>query len=160
VPYESCKLSRSLVFWNRLSALCKICYYMFHHDPQHHSQTALVKYNQLNMCNSCHHFTDDVHIGSTVLKIWRCLTYLAIALCFYITIARQLPRYVNQTTSTLRPPRVIGSSWHLSTVDLHNLRSCGTDSTFPASVSKLLSSKNLVLTMIMIKIYTLRAQAL
>jgi len=43
---------------------------------------------------------------------------------------------MNQTTSsTLCPPTVIGSSWHLSTVDLHNLRSCGTNSTFLASVS-------------------------
>jgi len=70
------------------------------HDKQHDSQTALVKYNQLNMRNSCHNITDDVHNGPIVLKIWHCLTYSAIALNFYInfciTIARQLPNKVGE----------------------------------------------------------------
>jgi len=54
-------------------------------------------------------------------------------------------------------PTVLGSSCQLYTVDLHNLCFCSTDSTFPAPVSKLLSSKYLfVLAIIIVKIYALR----
>jgi len=74
VPYGSCIPSQCvLVFWTRLPVLCKICYYMFQYDLQNHSLTALVKYNQLNMCSSCHHIKDDVYSGPIVLKVW-CLS--------------------------------------------------------------------------------------
>jgi len=90
MPHGSCIPLQCLpVFWTRLPALCKIC--MIHYDSQHRLQTAVAIYNQHNMCNSCRHITDDVHIGPTVLKIWHRFAYWAIALCFCITIAALHP---------------------------------------------------------------------
>jgi len=54
---------------------------MFQYDPQYHSQTALVKYNQL-MYNSCRHLliTDDV-ISERILIKYRTMLQVRFTVC-------------------------------------------------------------------------------